>query len=214
MRSLRIRKRGLASLVDIVKVMWLLGAISDDGSYHEEIHESSVSHHLERIAPDRSRFQSISLGGSLIEAPCKRHNRRLQSPRSIAPTLPPDFKKGHPALRASLPLPNFLVSAFVREPHYPFPMIVFQFSGRMVNDYYCPTARRKPLSRVRRVEERRDTDIKINRNIWQTNPLPSGEEFVFERSTRRNETSAGSIFTKGNKALSSSPKMLWNIPFP
>ncbi|GBM22131.1 hypothetical protein AVEN_266490-1 [Araneus ventricosus] len=37
---------------------------------------------------------------------------------------------------------------------------------------------------------------KINRNIWQTKRTSLGEEFVFNRSTKRNETSAGSICAK------------------
>ncbi|GBM68369.1 hypothetical protein AVEN_198820-1 [Araneus ventricosus] len=83
---------------------------------------------------------------------------------------------------------------------------------------YCPTATRKTLNnRVassRRIEERMETGIKINRNIWQTKRTSLGEEFVFDRSTKRNETSDGSICAKRNKAVSFTPKMQWNIPFP
>ncbi|GBO45922.1 hypothetical protein AVEN_172858-1 [Araneus ventricosus] len=62
-----------------------------------------------------------------------------------------------------------------------------------------PTARRKTLSRVasnRRVEERRDTDIKSTATFGNLSALSLGEEFVFDRSTKRNETSAGSIYAK------------------
>ncbi|GBM79215.1 hypothetical protein AVEN_60863-1 [Araneus ventricosus] len=65
--------------------------------------------------------------------------------------------------------------------------------------YYCPTARRKTLSMVasnRRVEERRNTDIKSIATFGNLRALPLGEECVFERSTKRNEASAGSTYTK------------------
>ncbi|GBO10526.1 hypothetical protein AVEN_220601-1 [Araneus ventricosus] len=55
----------------------------------------------------------------------------------------------------------------------------------------------KPLNRVvssRRVEKRRETH-KINRNIWQTKRSSLGEEFVIDRSTKRNKTSSGSIYS-------------------
>ncbi|GBN93700.1 hypothetical protein AVEN_170880-1 [Araneus ventricosus] len=64
---------------------------------------------------------------------------------------------------------------------------------------YCPTARRKTLRRVasnRRIEERRDTDIKSTATFGNLSELPLGEELVFERNTKRNETSACSIYAK------------------
>ncbi|GBL82500.1 hypothetical protein AVEN_252618-1 [Araneus ventricosus] len=45
---------------------------------------------------------------------------------------------------------------------------------------------------------------KISRKIWQTKRASLGEEFVFGRSTKRNEISADSI--KRNKAISLAPK--------
>ncbi|GBM46268.1 hypothetical protein AVEN_273575-1, partial [Araneus ventricosus] len=64
---------------------------------------------------------------------------------------------------------------------------------------YCPTARRKTLRGVasnRRVEERRDTDIKSTVTFGKLSALPLGKEFDFERSTKRNETSASSVYAK------------------
>ncbi|GBO06828.1 hypothetical protein AVEN_107650-1 [Araneus ventricosus] len=55
---------------------------------------------------------------------------------------------------------------------------------------------------------------KINRNIWQSKRISLGKEFVFDQSTKRHETSVGSICTKCNKTFSFTPKMQWNIPFP
>ncbi|GBL91311.1 hypothetical protein AVEN_203466-1 [Araneus ventricosus] len=57
----------------------------------------------------------------------------------------------------------------------------------------------KTLSGVasnRRVEERRDTDIKSTATFGKLSALPLGEEFVFERSRKKNETSARSICAK------------------
>ncbi|GBL90947.1 hypothetical protein AVEN_28038-1 [Araneus ventricosus] len=51
----------------------------------------------ERSSPFRahsSNFQSIHLGWSFIEVPCKPHNRALQSPRNTVHTAPPAFKTG------------------------------------------------------------------------------------------------------------------------
>ncbi|GBM00245.1 hypothetical protein AVEN_32599-1 [Araneus ventricosus] len=96
-------------------------------------------------------------------------------------------------------------------------MLAFSNREEKTKVGYCPTARRKTLSRVasnRRVEERRDTDIKSTATFGNLSALPIGEEFVFEQSTKRNETSASSIYAKGNKALSFTHKMQWNIPFP
>ncbi|GBN65214.1 hypothetical protein AVEN_194969-1 [Araneus ventricosus] len=64
---------------------------------------------------------------------------------------------------------------------------------------HYPSARRKTLSRVasnRRVEERRDTDIKSTATFGNLSAVSLGEEFVFDRSTKRNETSVGSIYAK------------------
>ncbi|GBL67032.1 hypothetical protein AVEN_77075-1 [Araneus ventricosus] len=52
-----------------------------------DIQERFAPHHSERFAPYRSNFQPIHLGGSFMEAPCKRHNRPLQSPRTEVPNL-------------------------------------------------------------------------------------------------------------------------------
>ncbi|GBO13090.1 hypothetical protein AVEN_116361-1 [Araneus ventricosus] len=68
-----------------------------------------------------------------------------------------------------------------------------------VSASYCPTARRKTLSRVasnRRVEERRDTDIKSTTTFGKPSALPLGQAFVFERRTKRSETLSGSIYNK------------------
>ncbi|GBO31014.1 hypothetical protein AVEN_217931-1 [Araneus ventricosus] len=65
---------------------------------------------------------------------------------------------------------------------------------------YCPTARRKTMNRVtsrRRVEERKETDIKSAATFGKLRKCSSlGEEFVSDRSTKRNETSVGSICAK------------------
>ncbi|GBM49217.1 hypothetical protein AVEN_158190-1 [Araneus ventricosus] len=93
-----------------------------------EIHGRTVPHHLERYSPDSSSFQPIHL---FIEAPSKRHNRSLQSPRATGPTIPPAFERDSPSRfpeRASLPLPH-AVFAFLREACSPLPTIVFQFYG-------------------------------------------------------------------------------------
>ncbi|GBO28414.1 hypothetical protein AVEN_242355-1 [Araneus ventricosus] len=67
----------------------------------------------------------------------------------------------------------------------------------------------KTLSRVSqngRVEERRDTDIKSTATFGKLSALPLGEEFVFDRSAKRNETSA--VLTEPNeiKPFPSLPK--------
>ncbi|GBL82690.1 hypothetical protein AVEN_263754-1 [Araneus ventricosus] len=74
---------------------------------------------------------------------------------------------------------------------------------------YCPKARRKTLSRVasnRRVEERRDTDIKSAATFGNLSALPLGEEFVFERSTKRNEISPVLSTANEIKPFPSPPK--------
>ncbi|GBM86692.1 hypothetical protein AVEN_55035-1 [Araneus ventricosus] len=68
---------------------------------------------------------------------------------------------------------------------------------QLVNHCYCPNARRKTMSKVvlnRRVEERRDTDKKSTSTFGTLSAFPLGEEFVLERSTKRNETFVGSIY--------------------
>ncbi|GBN54412.1 hypothetical protein AVEN_237413-1 [Araneus ventricosus] len=77
--------------------------------------------------------------------------------------------------------------------------LAFGGSINSTSHVYCPTARRKTLRRVpsnRRVEERRDAHIKSTATFGKLSALPLGEEFVFERSTKRNETSASSIYAK------------------
>ncbi|GBM53613.1 hypothetical protein AVEN_35201-1 [Araneus ventricosus] len=59
-----------------------------------DIHKPSATNHLERLAPHRSNFQPIHLGGSFTEAPSKPHKRSLQSPRATVPTPLPAFKSG------------------------------------------------------------------------------------------------------------------------
>ncbi|GBM82055.1 hypothetical protein AVEN_45380-1 [Araneus ventricosus] len=73
--------------------------------------------------------------------------------------------------------------------------------------------RKKTLNRVAS-SRKGGKRCKINRNIWQTKRTSLGEGFVFGRSTKRNETSVGSIAANSNKALSFPPKIQWNIPFP
>ncbi|GBM22023.1 hypothetical protein AVEN_242693-1 [Araneus ventricosus] len=83
-----------------------------------DIHGETVPGYLERLASHHSNFQPIHLGGSFMEAPCKPHNRSLQSSRTTVLTPTPAFKMGSPPLfpkRASLPLSHFVVFAFVRE---------------------------------------------------------------------------------------------------
>ncbi|GBN22125.1 hypothetical protein AVEN_26080-1 [Araneus ventricosus] len=77
--------------------------------------------------------------------------------------------------------------------------LAFGGSINSASHVYCPTARRKTLNRVasnRRVEERRGEHIKSTTTFDKLSALPLGEEFDFERSTKRNETSAGSIYAK------------------
>ncbi|GBM41252.1 hypothetical protein AVEN_157704-1 [Araneus ventricosus] len=74
--------------------------------------------------PYRSNFQSIHLGGSFTEAPCK---RSLRSHRATAPT-PPAFNT-YP-LPFDYPFPtrlHFVVFAFVRQLRRPFPGSHFSF---------------------------------------------------------------------------------------
>ncbi|GBM82289.1 Equilibrative nucleoside transporter 3 [Araneus ventricosus] len=49
-----------------------------------DIHEESAPVHLGHIAPYRSNFQAIHLGGPFMEASCKPHNWSLQFPRYCA----------------------------------------------------------------------------------------------------------------------------------
>ncbi|GBL89067.1 hypothetical protein AVEN_255207-1 [Araneus ventricosus] len=69
-----------------------------------DIHCRTVPHHLERVSPDRSSFQPIHLGGTFMEARCKRHNWSLQSPRATVHTPPSRFLD-----RASFALQHFVV---------------------------------------------------------------------------------------------------------
>ncbi|GBN05797.1 hypothetical protein AVEN_88102-1 [Araneus ventricosus] len=59
--------------------------------------------------PRRSNFQSIYLGGSFTDAPCKPHNWPLQSPRATGPIPPPTFKTEPP--------PHFRETTAVSLPH-------------------------------------------------------------------------------------------------
>ncbi|GBN41214.1 hypothetical protein AVEN_98469-1 [Araneus ventricosus] len=61
-----------------------------------------------------------------MEVPCKRHNWSLQSPRATVPSSHPAFPE-----RACLPLPHFVVFAFVREARTTLPTIVLHFYGLM-----------------------------------------------------------------------------------
>ncbi|GBM89416.1 hypothetical protein AVEN_187180-1 [Araneus ventricosus] len=68
-----------------------------------------------------------------MEAPCKSHNRSLQSPRATVPASFTTFKAGPPAPLSRerfTPPPTFWVFAFVRKHRFPFPTIVFQFNNR------------------------------------------------------------------------------------
>ncbi|GBM71673.1 hypothetical protein AVEN_268974-1 [Araneus ventricosus] len=58
-----------------------------------DIHGRTFKYPLERVAPDRTSFQTIHLGGSFTKAPCKRHNRLLRSFRDTVPTTPPAFSR-------------------------------------------------------------------------------------------------------------------------
>ncbi|GBN14311.1 hypothetical protein AVEN_228374-1 [Araneus ventricosus] len=83
-----------------------------------DIHGRTVPHQLECVSPDSSSFRPIHLGGSFMEAPRK---RSLRSPRATAPT---PFKMGSPPRcpeRASLPLLDLVVFAFVRRARPPLP---------------------------------------------------------------------------------------------
>ncbi|GBM37081.1 hypothetical protein AVEN_138134-1 [Araneus ventricosus] len=100
---------------------------------------------------------------------------------------------------------NKLWISFSRRPTAKKILLHFNLERHLLAKYgignlpYCSAARRKTLSRVasnRRVEERRDTDVKSTATFGNLSALPLGEEFVFERSTKRNEISAGSIYAK------------------
>ncbi|GBN47696.1 hypothetical protein AVEN_32175-1 [Araneus ventricosus] len=73
----------------------------------------------------------------------------------------------------------------------------FNIHQSHIHSEYCPTARRKTLRRVasnRRVEERRDTDIKSTATFGNLSALPLGEDS--NEVQREMKTSACSIYAK------------------
>ncbi|GBM23421.1 hypothetical protein AVEN_138656-1 [Araneus ventricosus] len=90
-----------------------------------DIQDRTVPHHLERLAPDRSSFQSIHLGGPFMDTTGHFNLAGLL----CLPLLP--LSKRDPAhhcrAKASLRLLHFVVFAFVKEHRFPLPAIVFQF---------------------------------------------------------------------------------------
>ncbi|GBO03662.1 hypothetical protein AVEN_25443-1 [Araneus ventricosus] len=98
-----------------------------------DIHGGSVPVHLERIAPHRTNFQPIHLGGSFIEAPLKRHAIHHFNPLGLMclTLLSLSIQDPRPAFPRELhsPVLLFVVFAFVREARFPLPTIVFMFYG-------------------------------------------------------------------------------------
>ncbi|GBM52733.1 hypothetical protein AVEN_188464-1 [Araneus ventricosus] len=68
-----------------------------------------------------------------MEAPCKAHNRSLQSPRATVPTPPPAFETApRPSFARELHSPSpFCGFRFYVRASLPFSRIVFQFFERM-----------------------------------------------------------------------------------
>ncbi|GBN20516.1 hypothetical protein AVEN_169957-1 [Araneus ventricosus] len=90
----------------------------------QDIHGKTVPVHFEHIAPHDSNFQPIHLDGSFAgwTAPTVNHHlRAMRSPRVTTPTPPPLSRE------PSLPLPHFVVFAFVREARFPSPRSYFSF---------------------------------------------------------------------------------------
>ncbi|GBM60134.1 hypothetical protein AVEN_38466-1 [Araneus ventricosus] len=87
------------------------GTVGSFGSLKLDIPDRTIPHHLDRVSPDHSIFQTIIL------APCKRHNRSIPSPKATVLNPPPAFKTGPPP---DLP----------RELYSPSPFWVFRFCQR------------------------------------------------------------------------------------
>ncbi|GBM24933.1 hypothetical protein AVEN_23464-1 [Araneus ventricosus] len=78
------------------------GTVGSFGNLKLDIPDRTVPHHLERVSPDHSIFQTILL------ALCKRRNRSIPSPKATVLNPSPAFKTGPPprfSERALLPLP-------------------------------------------------------------------------------------------------------------